>query len=357
MNGFIRAIQRFTGRGEAAITMPPMDGALRPNQLLEEADVAIEAPGPDNLVDTGKDILFSSGRELRRLKDGKVMRTFDAPVTALAAGGDGRLAVGLHGSGVIIVDPDGGQTHVAQKDVRNITGLAFDGSDLVACEGSARHAPDQWKRDLMELGFDGEGSGSVWRFAADGSGRKLADRMRYPNGVLIDHERRTVVSEAWNHRLVHIGEGKPKTLVGDLTGYPARMALSERGVWLALFAPRSQLIEFVLREPKYRKRMIAGMDPQYWVAPAMTNGRSFLEPLQGGAVKQMGVLKPWAPSRSYGLVVLLDRAYEPVLSLHSRADGTRHGTTSVLENGGTLYVASKGGNAVVKLTTSELVEV
>ena len=30
-------IDRFVGRGEAAITVPPMDGALRPNQLLEEA--------------------------------------------------------------------------------------------------------------------------------------------------------------------------------------------------------------------------------------------------------------------------------------------------------------------------------
>lgn len=357
MNAFIKAIQRFTGRGEAAITMPPMDGALRPNQLLEEARVVAEAPGADNLADTGKDILFSSGRDLRSLKDGKVFRTFDAPVTALAASGDGRLAVGVQGGGVVVLDKDGGQSHPGQREAKNVTALAFDGHDLLVAEGSARHAPDQWKRDLMELGFDGEGSGSVWRFGADGSGRKLADRMRYPNGLLIDHEGRVVLSEAWNHRLVAIGDGKPKTLVGDLTGYPARMALSERGVWLALFAPRSQLIEFVLREPKYRKRMIAGMDPQYWVAPALANGRSFLEPLQGGAVKQMGLLKPWAPSRSYGLVVLLDRNYEPVLSLHSRADGTRHGTTSVIEKDGALYVASKGGDAVVTLKTAELAEV
>lgn len=356
MNAFIKAIQRFTGRGEAAITMPPMDGALRPNQLLEKAQLVAEAPGPDNLADTGKGILFSSGRDLRSLKDGTIFRTFDAPVTALAAAGDGRLAVGLQGIGVLLLDKDGGQSHPGQREAKNITALAFDGNDLLVAEGSARHTPDQWKRDLMELGFDGEGSGSVWRFGADGSGRKLADRLRYPNGLLIDHEGRVVVSEAWNHRLIAVGDGKPKTLVGDLTGYPARMALTERGVWLALFAPRSQLIEFVLREPKYRKRMIAGMDPQYWVAPALTNGRSFLEPLQGGAVKQMGVLKPWAPSRSYGLVVLLDRNYEPVLSLHSRADGTRHGTTSVIETGGALYVASKGGDAIVTLKTAELVE-
>jgi len=78
--------------------------------------------------------------------------------------------------------------------------------------------------------------------------------------------------------------------------------------------------------------------------------------LQGGGVKQMGVLKPWAPSRSYGLVVKLDAAFAPVKSLHSRADGSRHGTTSALEHEGTLFVASKGGDAVLAIPAMELVD-
>jgi len=127
-------------------------------------------------------------------------------------------------------------------------------------------------------------------------------------------------------------------------------------VWLSIFAPRSQLIEFVLREPAYRRRMMAEINPDYWIAPALANSRSFLEPLQGGGVKQMGVLKPWAPSRSYGLVVKLDAAWQPVLSLHSRADGTRHGTTSVLEMEGNLYIASKGGDAILSVPVEELIE-
>lgn len=358
MNPLLRAIQRFTGRGEAAITMPPMDGALRPNQILEEAHVARDAAAPDDLVMSGGEVLVSSGRDLVSVASGKVVRSFDHPITALAADAKGRIAVGLSGAGVAI--HDGGETlrAIGGSQVKNVTALAFVGEDLVVCEGSAAHAPEAWKHDLMDLGFDGTGSGSVWRFGSDGAGRQLAGRMRYPNGVLEDGTGRLVVSEAWNHRLVRVEEGsKPQVLVGDLTGYPARMArAAEGGIWLALFAPRSQLIEFVLREPKYRKRMTAGMAPDYWIAPALTNGRSFLEPLQGGAVKQMGVLKPWAPTRSYGLVVLLDDAFEPVLSLHSRADGTRHGTTSVLEKDGVLYVASKGGNVVVSVPTGELSE-
>jgi hypothetical protein len=102
--------------------------------------------------------------------------------------------------------------------------------------------------------------------------------------------------------------------------------------------------------------MVSEIDPDYWIAPALANGRSFLEPIQGGALKQMGVLKPWAPSRSYGLVIKLNDDFEPTLSLHSRADGSRHGTASVLEHSETLFVASKGGNVVLGLPVEELVE-
>ena len=47
----------------------------------------------------------------------------------------------------------------------------------------------------------------------------------------------------------------------------------------------------------------------------------------------MGIHKPWAPSRSYGLVVRLDAAMRPVASFHSRANGHRHGVTSAIEVG------------------------
>jgi hypothetical protein len=70
----------------------------------------------------------------------------------------------------------------------------------------------------------------------------------------------------------------------------------------------------------------------------------------------MGVLKPWAPSRSYGLAIKLAADFEPVMSFHSRADGSRHGTTSVLEQAGLLYVASKGGDVIVSLPAEEFVE-
>jgi hypothetical protein len=120
-------------------------------------------------------------------------------------------------------------------------------------------------------------------------------------------------------------------------------------VWLALFAPRNRLIEFTLGEDTYREEMMRDVPREYWIAPALASGTSFLEPLQCGGVKTMGIHKPWSPSRSYGLVVKLDQTLRPVASFHSRANGNRHGVTSVAEAGGRIFAASKGGNMILEL--------
>jgi hypothetical protein len=140
----------------------------------------------------------------------------------------------------------------------------------------------------------------------------------------------------------------------NLPAYPARLSRGpDHAIWLALFAPRSQLVAFVLSEDRYRQRMIREIDPDYWVAPCLRSGRSPLEPLQQGGVRQLGVLKPWSPNRSYGLVARLDGAYRPVASLHSRANGRRHGVTSCLSVGGRLYFAAKGDGVVASCADEE----
>ena len=45
-----------------------------------------------------------------------------------------------------------------------------------------------------------------------------------------------------------------------------------------------------------------------------------------------------------------------MLSLHSRADGVRHGVTSCLELGDRLLVASKGGGVIVSINLATLDE-
>ena len=59
----------------------------------------------------------------------------------------------------------------------------------------------------------------------------------------------------------------PEVVLPDLPAYPgADIAGCRRaGAWLAVFAPRSQLIEFVLREQRFRERMMAEVEPDHWV--------------------------------------------------------------------------------------------
>jgi hypothetical protein len=143
-------------------------------------------------------------------------------------------------------------------------------------------------------------------------------------------------------------------VVDHLPGYPSRLSPAiDGGAWLSIFAPRNRLIEFVLQETHYRQDMIDTVPREFWIAPSLASSRSFLEPLQCGAIRSMGVHKPWSPTRSYGMVVKLDASLQPVSSVHSRANGTRHGTTSAVELDGKLLIASKGGDCVLAIDLVE----
>jgi len=231
------------------------------------------------------------------------------------------------------------------------TALAFgDADSLYVCQGSADHRASNWVVDLMER----KATGSVWRIdLASGKAACLAEGLAFPYGVIAAADGTGLtVSESWRHRLLRlpVGGGTPVPILSKLPGYPARLApASDGGAWLTLFAPRNRLIEFVLQEQEYRAAMIREVPRDYWIAPALSSSRSFLEPLQCGGIKTMGIHKPWSPSRSYGLVARLDRAMQPVASFHSRANGTRHGITSAVESLGRILATSKGGDAILAI--------
>ncbi|MEX0405267.1 strictosidine synthase [Aquibium sp. LZ166] len=357
LEAITRALDRFRGSGDAAVTVPPMDGALRPNFSIENASLLHSIEAPDNLVSYAGTILFSSGSrllELRREEGSAVERELlSSPVTCLASHASGTLAIGL-AEGTIRLSGglhDGTVlTQVGDRKIVCATAATFaDADTLLVCLGSQQCPAADWKHDLMA----NHASGSVWRIDLKSlAATCLADALAYPYGIVADSCGRIIVSESWRHRIVQVApESAPLTLYGDIPGYPARMVLDleSKELWLAVFAPRLQLIEFVLREDEYRKRMMKELDPEWWIAPSLHHPASFLEPLQGGGLKQLGELKPWAPSRSYGLLVRLDADCQPIESFHSRANGTRHGVTSCLPDGSSVIVASKGGDAIVAI--------
>lgn len=339
-----RLLDPFRGR---AITTPPLDGALKPNNALDEAAVVAAVDAPDDLVVAGGRLFCSSGPRLLSLPDAAIVETFDAPISAMAALPDGGLAVALDDGRILFRGgARDGQVipHVGPDRLVCPTALVADGAALLVAQGSARRRPSDWVVDLMEKGA----GGSVWRIEGE-TQTLLNTGLAWPAGLLVDG-RGVLVAEAWRHRILRLEGGKPKPVLAKLAGYPGRLApAAGGGAWLALFAPRNRLIEFVLGEDAYRIDMMRTVDPAYWIAPALRSGDSFLEPLQCGGVRTMGVSKPWAPSRSYGLVVRLDTSWQPVASLHSRAAGGRHGVTSVVEHDGMLRVAAKGGDAVLAI--------
>lgn len=323
-------------RGKA-VTIPPLDGAFRPNTALDDAPVFAQMPAPDNLVFWQGRVVASSGPNLMA-PGGEVLHRYGSHITALAVSPHGALAVGLADGSLSIAVA----AVALPMDVRCITALAY-GPDgrLWLANGSATLPASQWAADLMQK----NASGSVW--VQEDGWQKVAGGLAWPNGLLPDGVG-AIVSEAWRHRLIRLGDGKPRPVLESLPGYPARLApAAGGGTWLALFAPRNRLIEFVLQETRYRHAMMAEVPPEFWISPALASGRSFLEPLQCGGIRMLGVHKAWSPSRSYGLVVRLDAQMTPQFSLHSRANGTRHGVTSVLDHQGQLYIASKGGDCIL----------
>ena len=357
-----RDVHQLLSRGAELHAIPPLDGAFSPNDRL---DACLPIGGPllnaDDVVEGDDGSLYvSAGHQVLRLTgDGYVKRgvftQFDSNAGGLAVHPDGRLLVCVAGRGLAAVDPAGRQTwlnQVADQPLRCLTSVAAtpDGT-IFASEGSSRYEPDNWCRDLMEKSHSG-------RLVVCGPGldgaKVLLQGLCYPHGLAISADRRHLwFTESWAHRISRAEIGgrtvaKPNPIIGNLPGYPARLGRAAAdGFWLSLFAVRTHLIEFVLREDDYRHEMIRTIPQAFWIAPSLAATGHVLEPMQSGSVKALGIHKPWAPPRSYGLVARVDSDGEAQESLHSRVGGTYHGTTAACETAQGLVIVAKGSGRVV----------
>ena len=318
-----------------------------------------ELEAPEDLATDGNSVFLADGRAVLRLgagAPGEVAR-FDRPVTALCCLPGGALAVALDGSEVRILGGayDGRrwqQAGGAPLTAVNALAPGADGRSLLATDGSRVQPYERWCHDLMGQGR----SGRLIAFdLGQGGERVIAGGLAYAFGVAAAGTA-VWVSESWRHRLVAFdGKGAGRPVLEGLPAYPSRIAPAEGGgYWLTAFIARTQLVEFVLREPAYCRRMMREVDPRYWVAPRLSSGHTFLEPMQGAHIKTMGILKPWAPPRSYGLVIRLTPEGLPRYSLHSRVDGSHHGVVAAVECRGELYVLAKGCRKLLRLSVAAI---
>ena len=110
---------RFLGRGDATITVPSFDGALKPNQKLESAETLLTCEAPEDLATDGRNLFIADGQRLLSLNDGTAseVRSFERPISALCALPGGGLAVALGGREVrLYASPSAEQPSVTFAD-------------------------------------------------------------------------------------------------------------------------------------------------------------------------------------------------------------------------------------------------
>lgn len=342
--------------------IPSMDGALSPNSRLDALpalDLVLKAPDDVQSDGAGGLLIAQGGQLLHRRANGEAtpMAVFDQPISAFTRLADGTLVVGEDGVGLHHLDANGTRRNLCTEadglPLKAVTAISEDPlrGGVYFTVGTTRHSAEDWVRDLMECNHDG--LIGYWP-ATDTPAQLLRTGLAYPNGLLVENDgRQLVITESWNHSVTRYpvtdtGLGAPHTLIGNMPGYPARIApATGGGYWLAAFAMRTHLVELILDEKGFKRDMMQSLDPELWIRPALSSNGSHLEPLQMGAMKKLGIRKPWAPPRSYGLVIHVDESGEPEESLHSRVDGHYHGITAAREIDGQLYIVSKGNDRIL----------
>ena len=351
---FSKTFDKFFGRGEESIFVPPMDGPLKPNEMLDKINVIRKVPEVDNLCNIGKKVICSSGSDLLEInKKITLLKRFTSKITSIAFHKETQqIAVAIHEGRILIINTNNFE-EVLEIKQDCVTSMCYSKQELFLTVGSSKFSTEDWQSDLMTLG----GTGCLMKCKLSGSRpEKILDNLSWPSGVLISEANLIFLTESWKHRIrafkfdeSSTSPGEPSTILEKLPAYPGRIFSdkSKDQIWVAFFAPRNQLVEFVLTETEYREKMIASVDKEYWVSPCLRSGKSIKEPLQYSGIKTMGYLKPWAPAFSYGLFVKYDNNLNAIQSYHSRTNGFFHGTNSLaIDKNGKILVSSTGDGKI-----------
>jgi sugar lactone lactonase YvrE len=359
---FLRDMNQILFPNAEQHAIPSLDGPLSPNEALDDCRlIGGPLPGVDDIAEGPDGVLYvSAGPRVLRLSGPgyerrAVVAEFKAEVSGLAVHPDGRLLACVAEQGLAAVDARGCQRWLSQVEDQPLNCLtsvaaALDGNIFIS-EGSQLNKAIEWRSDLMQKNRAG-------RVLVCGPGfespKVLLRGLCYAHGLALSPDGRFLwLTESWSHRVSRAAVmgcnlGAVEPIIRNLPGYPARLSRAARGgFWLSIFALRTHLIEFVLREDDFRNEMMRTIAPQYWIAPALATGGDALEPMQSGSIKALGIQKPWAPPRSYGLIARIDKNGDVIDSLHSRVGGHCHGITAACETAQGLAIVSKGHGRVL----------
>ncbi|BCG90263.1 hypothetical protein MesoLj113c_63730 [Mesorhizobium sp. 113-3-9] len=326
-----------------------LEGVLGPNHRLDDAD-AIPVEKPEALsVSAEGHLLFSSGSQIFRLhrwRDAPEAWTrFDQPVSALSCSADGLVAVGLQGGSIAVVDQSGQAVDgwSAPQDLVSVSDCAFLSSDEIAVVDNG-YRDDQ--NVLSIAPWDEVPRGKVVVVGRFKEPRIVARALHCPMGITPDFAGGLIVSQLDRASIVDLSG---RTLQSGYPGYLGRIRKTDTGYAMACLSRRDPLIEFLKTEPVFVSDMKANLDPRYWISPRATPEISHDFPIELGAARLFGDVKPWAPSFSYGLVIELDEALMPIACAHSRANGRRHAICDVCSWNKNLIAVSRASGEILNL--------
>jgi hypothetical protein len=326
----------------------PLEGALGPNGRLDEADAFPIAKPEAICVNRDGHLLVSSGSNVLHIrewgKEPEVWGRFDAPVSALAVSESGRVAIGL-GGGRIIVRNATGEPLVGwtpSSPPRAVADCLFLSEDELALVDHG-YGPDE--PILSVAPWDATARGQVIAVKRAGDTRVIAAGLHCPMGIAHGTDDGLIITELERARVI---DASGKVLQSGYPAYLARIRKTADGYALACLSRRDPLIEFLKTERDFVAQMKAKIDPRHWISPRTTPEFSHDFPIELGATRLFGEIKPWAPSFSYGLVIEADNALTPVGSAHSRANGTRHAISDVTAWNGSLIAVSRASEEILK---------
>jgi hypothetical protein len=340
-------------------TVPPMDAGLRLNGRLDEAVELLRtgAYEPDDVVVTDSGvILFGSGNHLLSLSGGQVRTLAECPgpVGSLVCRG-GVVIAAVEGTGLVAVDGSGTITELYTDQVVStcVTDLAVlpDGS-VIATVGSRHHDAHNWSRALVR----GDRSGMIVRL--DGSRARVeAQALAWPSGIEVASPTEVLLSLSFDHRIevrsLAALSRPSRPIARNMPVYPGRLSATADGWWVAAPYIRNRVTEMLLDEPEVIDQMVARVDPEDWFVPRLRCTNPYTDTMQMGQLRVLGVVKPWAPARSCGLVLRMDGTGRVVESAHARVDSPRHGVTGVAVSGGRIMVAAKGFGNLLQLSSEK----
>jgi hypothetical protein len=338
----------FRPRQKAPPTMT-LEGVLGQNNRLDDADgVAVEAPEAICIAGDGSLLVSSGKRVLSLARWGEAARqwaVFEQPVSALCASPGGLAAVGLEGGQVIVCGREGRPVEgwSTRADLTAVTDVAFLSEDEIAVVDNGYRAGETV---LSMAPWDENGRGRIASIRRNGESRVLASGLHCPMGICRDARGQLVVSLLERAAIV---EADGKVRQSGYPGYLGRIRRVETGYLMTCLSRRDPLIEFLKGESAFVAEMKAKIDPRHWIGPRATPEFSHDFPIELGAARLFGEVKPWAPSFSYGLVIALDDKLMPVASAHSRANGFRHAISDALVWNGDLIAVSKASGELLNL--------